>query len=68
MIIEIIAKTIRKSGKTRYQISKDTGIDESVLCKIVNKNKNPSCGIKTADRLCKYLGLVLMLKKSKEKG
>ena len=64
MILENIAKAIEKSGKSRYQISKDTGIDNAVLCRIVSGG---SCCIKTADVLCKYLGLELIPKKKKGK-
>ena len=62
MILEKIAKEIEKSGKSRYQISKDTGIDNAVLCRIVSGG---SCSIETADILCKYLGLELVPKKRK---
>jgi hypothetical protein len=63
MILENIAKAIEKSGKSRYQISKDTGIDQAVLCRIVNGG---SCNIETADILCKYFGLELKPTKKKE--
>ncbi len=62
MILERITKAIEKSKKTRYQISKETGVDESVLCRVVSGG---SCSIKTADILCKYLGLELKPKKIK---
>ena len=64
MILENIAKTIDNSGKSRYQIAKETGVDEAVLCRIVNGG---SCSIKTADILCKYLGLELKTKKKNGK-
>ena len=51
-----IAKAIEKSGKSRYRISKDTGVDNAVLYRIVSDG---SCNIETADVLCKYLGLEL---------
>ena len=60
--MENIAQAIEKSGKSRYQISKDTGIDQAVLSRIVNGG---SCSIETADILCKYLGLELKPKKKK---
>ena len=63
-ILESITKAINKSGKTRYQISKETGIDEAVLCRIVSGG---SCSMKTADILCKYLGLELKPKKKRER-
>ncbi len=66
MILENITNGIKKSGKSRYQISKEIGIDEAVLCRIGNDG---SCRIETADKLCKYLRLELKpkVKKRKEK-
>jgi ribosome-binding protein aMBF1 (putative translation factor) len=68
MILENITKAIKKSGKSRYQISKETGIDEAVLCRIVTGSGTGSCSTKTADILCRYLGLELVAKKSKKRG
>ena len=62
MIIENIAKAIEDSGKSRYQISKDTGIDNAVLFRIVSGG---SCSVETADILCKYLGLELKPRKKR---
>jgi len=67
MILESIAKAIKESGKSRYQISKETGIDNAVLCRITTGSGTGSCSIETADILCKYLGLELVQKKSKKK-
>jgi len=67
MIIERIAEAIKKSGKSRYKIAKDTGIDNAVLCRIATGSGSGSCGTKTADILCKYLGLELVPKKAKRK-
>ena len=63
MILEEIRKAIKKSGLSRYRIAKDTGIDQSVLFRIVNAG---SCSIETADRLCRYLNLEL--KPTQKKG
>ena len=65
MIVESIAKAIEKSGKTRYQIAKDLKIDQAVLSHIANDG---SCGMKTADLLCSYLGLELVPKKGKKRA
>ena len=66
MILESIAKAIEKSGKSRYQISKETGIDQAVLCRITTGSGTGSCSTKTADILCKYLGLELVFKNTKK--
>jgi hypothetical protein len=62
MIVKSIGQAIEKCGKTRYEISKETGIDQAILCRIVNGG---SCGMKTADKLCKYLGLELRPRQKK---
>ena len=67
MILESIAKAIKESGKSRYQISKETGIDNAVLCRITTGSGTGSCSIETADILCKYLGLELKPEKKRGK-
>jgi len=69
MIIENLAKAIKRSGKSRYRISKETGIDQAVLCRIAKGSGGRfSCGTKTVDKLCEYLGLELVPKKRKRKA
>jgi DNA-binding phage protein len=65
MILEGLAKAIQKSGKSRYKIAKDTGIDNAVLFRIVNGG---GCNIKTADILCEYLGLKLVSEKKSKRA
>jgi len=55
-IIESIAQAIETCGKSRYRIHKDTGIDQAVLCRIVNGGR---CNLETAEQLCEYLDLEL---------
>ena len=64
MIIEIIRKRIKKSGKSLNQIGRDTGIDKAALSRIMNGG---SCKAETADILLKYFGLELVEKKGKKK-
>jgi len=64
MIIEQIRKEIRTCGKSRYRISKDTGIDKAALCRIM---QGGSCKVETADKLLKYFGLTIT-KKGKKRG
>ena len=66
MILKRIAEAIEKSGKSRYQISRETGIDQAVLCRIVTGSGTGSCSTETADTLCRYLGLELIAKKSRK--
>jgi hypothetical protein len=62
MIVTSIAQAIEKCSKTRYQISRETGIDQAILCRIVNGG---TCGLRTADKLCEYLGLELRPRQAK---
>jgi hypothetical protein len=64
MLIELIRKQIRTCGKSRYEISRATGIGQAVLCKIM---KGGSCKAETVDALLKYFGFVVV-KKHKAKG
>jgi len=66
MIIKDIAKAIEQSGKTRYRIAVDCGIDHAVIHRIVHGG---SCSVETLDKLCEYLGLELrpVEKRSKPK-
>ena len=62
MIIEMIRKQIRSCGKSRYQISKETGVDKAALCRIM---QGGSCKAETADILLKYFGLTIVKKTKK---
>ena len=64
MIIEMLRKRIKTCGKSRYQISKDTGIDQAALCRIM---QGGSCKVKTVDILLKYFGLEIKPKKKRKK-
>lgn len=56
-IQEQVAQAIAKSGQSRRQISKATGIDETVLHRIVHGTGG--CVLSTLDALCDHLGLEL---------
>jgi plasmid maintenance system antidote protein VapI len=62
MIIETIRKHVEKSGKTRYRLSKETGVSEAQLCRIM---QGKTCTVETADILLKYFGLTIAGKKRK---
>jgi ribosome-binding protein aMBF1 (putative translation factor) len=64
MILQRITEAIAKSGQTRYQISQDTGVKQTVLFRIVHGG---SCSMETADKLCEYLGLDLRPRGAKER-
>ena len=61
-ILKTIRKEITTCGKTRYRISKDTGITEGQLHRILVKNQSIYCS--TADILLEYFGYKL----TKDKG
>ena len=62
MIMGTLRQAIKKSGKSRYRIHKDSGIDQAVLCKIMGGG---TCSMETADMLCEYLGLKLRPRRAK---
>ncbi|MHC4461849.1 MAG: hypothetical protein ACYS30_10510 [Planctomycetota bacterium] len=59
MIIETIRKHIKTCGKTRYRISKETGVGEDQLCRIM---QGKTCTVETADKLLTYFGYGLKKK------
>ena len=62
MLIELIRRQIKTCGKSRYVISKDTGVEQAVLCKIM---KGGSCKAETVEILLKYFGFEIKHKKAK---
>jgi hypothetical protein len=64
MLIELLRKQIKTCGKSRYRISQDTGIEQSVLCRIL---QGKTCEAKTVEVLLKYFGFMI-IKKQKRKG
>jgi hypothetical protein len=62
---EQIRQVIETCGKTRYQISQDTGIDQATLCRFMGGNGGLS--IPVLDRLGKYLGLRIVADKPKKR-
>ena len=64
MIMKEIANAIEQSGKTRYRIAVDCGIDHTVMHRIVHGG---SCSVETLDKLCEYLGLELRPVKKRSK-
>ena len=49
---------IERSDKTRYRISKETGVAESVLCRFIHSKVGLS--MESVDKLCECLGLRLV--------
>jgi len=58
--IEIIRKEIEKSGKSRYRIAKDTGVDKAQLFRIIN---GKTVTLETAETLLHYFGYTIVKRK-----
>lgn len=63
--IEIIRECIEKKGLSRYEINKRTGIDQTVLYRIV---RGGDCMSDTADKLLKLFGYEVRKKKSRKQS
>jgi hypothetical protein len=59
-ILEVIRREIDKSPKNRAQISRETGITEGQLHRIMKKNQSLYC--ETADKLLQYFGYKIVKK------
>jgi len=64
-ILDDIRKAIEVSGKTRYRISKDTGISEGHLSELMAGTKGLS--IEALERLASYLGLEIVIQAKRPK-
>ncbi len=60
-ISEQIRQAIEKSGKTRYEIAKETGVEESSLSRFHHKQR--SISLEAVDRIGEFLGLEITYKK-----
>lgn len=65
---EQIRKLLKESDVTRYRISQDTGIDQAVLSRFVNKKGGLS--MDALDQLAEYFGWSVIAddKKRRQKG
>ena len=63
MLMKLIRNEIRTCGKSRYVISRETGIDKAALCRIM---QGGSCKAETVDVLLDYFGLTIVKKKGQK--
>ncbi len=59
LLSEQLREAIKRCGKTRYQISKETGIEQAVLSRFVHRQAGMSWD--SIDKLCECIGARLML-------
>jgi len=64
MIIELLRKNIETCGKRRSVISRETGIDEAALSRIIHGG---SCKAETIEILFKYFGYELRKKEGRKR-
>jgi hypothetical protein len=68
MIIELLQNAIRESSKSRYEISRRTGIDQGQLCRFM-QGRPGGLSFESADKVLDCLGLVVEIKpRSTTKG
>jgi DNA-binding phage protein len=53
-----LRRAVKRSEETRYAISQQTGIAQSILSRFVNQDSGLS--IESIDKLCEFLGLRLV--------
>ena len=63
MLMKLIRDQIQNCGKSRYVISKETGIDKAALCRIM---QGGSCMAETVEILLDYFGLTISKKPRKK--
>ncbi|MEW6249650.1 MAG: helix-turn-helix transcriptional regulator [Planctomycetota bacterium] len=65
-LLEKLRNAIETSGQSRYRISKQTGVAESVLSRFTSGETRLS--IETAERLAEYLGHEIVLRPKRDRG
>jgi transcriptional regulator with XRE-family HTH domain len=65
-ILDELQRRIQASGKSRYALSKETGIEESALSRFMAGARGLS--IESIEKLTKALGCELVLQNKKRKG
>jgi transcriptional regulator with XRE-family HTH domain len=59
-IAEQLRKAIKRSSKSRYRISQESGIDQGALSRFVNRKRDLS--LASVDAVCRVLDLQFVLK------
>jgi plasmid maintenance system antidote protein VapI len=59
-VLDTIKRAMDASGRTRYALSRETGIAQSVLSRLVSGERGVS--IDTAERLADVLGLEIIVR------
>lgn len=61
-----LRQIVETCGMSRYQLAKESGIDETTLCRFVHGERCLS--ERNLDKLGKYLGLRIVANKPQKKG
>ncbi len=62
---DVIRDTIRNDGRSLYKLAQDSGVNSAVLGRFMSGERDVN--LRTADRLCKALGLELRQKSNRGK-
>lgn len=65
-ILDRLKKAIRKSGKSRYRLARESGIAESALSRLVSGERGLS--IEAAEKLALALDLEIIIRPAKRKA
>lgn len=65
-LLKVIRQAIKASGQTRYRISKETGIAQSNLSRLMSGETGLS--VETIERLAEYLQLEITVRPKRRKG
>jgi len=65
-LLNMMRKAMETSGQSRYRISKETGIAESVLSRFMSGET--ALTVETVERLADYLGLEIVLRPKRGRG
>jgi antitoxin component HigA of HigAB toxin-antitoxin module len=65
-LLNMMRTAMESRGQSRYRISKETGIAESVLSRFMSRET--ALTVETVERLADYLGLEIVLRPKRGRG
>ena len=64
-LLDAIREAIEASGKSRYQLARESGVAESALSRLMSRERGLSVG--TVEQLAKALGLKIVLRRTRQR-
>lgn len=65
-VLTIIRRAVETSGRSRYQLAKESGVSQASLCRLVNGERGMT--VDMLERLAPALGLEIIIRPKRRKA